>query len=504
MEIRFRSQDHPAAPETDRDIAVLVWEDEPFSGVAADLDARTGGALGRLRADPAFRAAPGRCARLRYPSGVAASSISVIGCGERSAAGSGTARLAGGAAAAQFGKAGGTIFADSLAKGPGGAALAAELGLGAGLRGYRFDQYRTGGTPGAEKDPEPDAGPFRIALAEAGEAEREFRACAALLEGVRLARDLVNEPANALGTAEFAERLLAFQAYGLEVEVLDEQALESLGFRALLAVGRGSDQESRVVILRWSGAEDPKLAPLVLAGKGVVFDTGGISLKPGKGMEDMTMDMGGAAVVAGTLLALAKRRAKANVVGIVGLVENMPDGRAQRPGDIVESMAGKTIQVINTDAEGRLVLADVLCYAQKEFSPAAIVDLATLTGAMVISLGFENAGFFSNDDDLAGALAEAAEGENEGLWRMPLGEGYAKALKSPIADLRNVARTPWGGAIVAAEFLQAFVQDGVPWAHIDIAGTTLSSKALPLSPEGATGWGVRTLDRLVRNRYEAG
>ena len=225
-------------------------------------------------------------------------------------------------------------------------------------------------------------------------------------------------------------------------------------------------------------------------------------MKPAKGMEDMTMDMGGAAVVAGTMISLARRKAKANVLGIVGLVENMPDGRAQRPGDIVQSMAGKTIQVINTDAEGRLVLADVLWYAQERFKPCGIIDLATLTGAMIVSLGNENAGFFANDDGLATALSDAAAAEDEGLWRMPLGKGYAKALKSPIADLKNVGSGPWAGAITAAEFLHAFIQDGVPWAHIDIAGTTLSTEDLPLSPKGATGWGVRTLDRLVRSRYE--
>ncbi len=502
MSIRFQSSTGPQAADREGDVAVLIWEDEPLDGVAADLDSRMGGSIGRLLKDPLFRPRPGKTAQLRAPSGIAARMVVVVGCGPREDAEPKSARLAGAAAATAFGKAGGTILAGLLENLDGGASLVAELALGAGLRAYRFDKYLTGVEPGADEDPEPDAGPVTVALEDAAAAEREFEPRTALLAGVRLTRDLVNEPANELGTAEFVDHLLALRGNGLEVEALGEADLQSLGMRALLAVGQGSARESRVVVMRWNGSDDASAAPVVLAGKGVVFDTGGISLKPAKGMEEMTMDMGGAAVVAGTMLSLASRRAKANVVGIVGLVENMPDGCAQRPGDIVRSMSGKTVQVNNTDAEGRLVLADVLWYAQERFKPCAILDFATLTGAMMIALGKENAGFFANDNQLAEALLEAAMKEGEGLWRMPLGKGYAKALKSPIADLKNVSDSPWGGAITAAEFLHAFVRDGVPWAHFDIAGTTKSAKDLPLAPKGATGWGVLTIDRMIRNRYE--
>jgi leucyl aminopeptidase len=322
----------------------------------------------------------------------------------------------------------------------------------------------------------------------------------AVAEGVFLTRDLVNAPANVLTTTSFAERLEGLRDLGLEVEVLDEPALEKLGMRALLAVGQGSDSPSKVVVMRWQGGE-AGTAPLALVGKGVVFDTGGISIKPAAGMEEMTMDMGGAGVVAGVMKTLARRGAKANVVGLVGLVENMPSGNAQRPGDVVTSMKGDTIEVINTDAEGRLVLADVMWYAQERFQPAAMVDLATLTGAIIIALGHENTGVFANDDGLCDALLTAAAAEGEGAWRMPLAPAYDSALKSRIADMKNVGGRP-AGAVTAAQFLQRFVKDGTPWVHLDIAGTALRKDDTALAPKGATGWGVRTLDRLVRDRFE--
>jgi len=302
-----------------------------------------------------------------------------------------------------------------------------------------------------------------------------------------------------LTTSDFADRLLAMRELGLEVEVLDEDELERLGMRALLAVGQGSESPSKVVVMRWNGGgEEP---PLALVGKGVVFDTGGISIKPAGGMEEMTMDMGGAGVVAGVMRVLALRRARANVVGLVGLVENMPDGRAQRPGDIVRSMKGDTIEVINTDAEGRLVLADVLWYAQERFQPAAIVDLATLTGAVIIALGHENAGLFSNDDAFAAALLVAARAEGEGLWRLPLGDAYDKQIDSRLADIKNTGGRP-AGSITAAQFLNRFVRKETPWAHLDIAGVALPPSGTALAPKGASGWGVMTLDRLVRDRFE--
>jgi leucyl aminopeptidase len=323
----------------------------------------------------------------------------------------------------------------------------------------------------------------------------------AVAEGVCLTRDLVNEPANVLTTTEFAERLVAMTALGLKVEVLDEPALEALGMRALLGVGQGSESPSKVVVMEWQGGAKGE-APFALVGKGVVFDTGGISIKPAAGMEEMTMDMGGAGVVAGTMMALALRKARANVVGIVGLVENMPDGRAQRPGDIVKSMKGDTIEVINTDAEGRLVLADILWYAQDRFKPAGMINLATLTGAVIIGLGHDNAGVFSNDDKLCNAFLKAAAAEGEGAWRMPMGPGYDALIKSRLADMKNTGGRP-AGAITAAQFLRRFVRDEVPWIHLDIAGVALPPKETDLAPKGASGWGVMALDRLIRDR-EAG
>ncbi len=330
---------------------------------------------------------------------------------------------------------------------------------------------------------------------------RKARDGAAVAEGVFFTRDLVNEPANVLTTSDFAARLLAMGELGLEVEVLDEDRLAELGMRALLAVGQGSESPSKVVVMRWNGGGDEP--PLALVGKGVVFDTGGISIKPAAGMEEMTMDMGGAGVVAGVMRTLALRRARANVVGLVGLVENMPDGRAQRPGDIVRSMKGDTIEVINTDAEGRLVLADVLWYAQDRFNPAAVIDLATLTGAVIIALGHDHAGVFSNDDALADALLGAARTEGEGAWRLPLAPAYDELIKSRLADMKNTGGRP-AGSITAAQFLQRFIRKDTPWAHIDIAGVALPPGETTLAPKGATGWGVMTLDRLVRDRFEQG
>ncbi len=317
-------------------------------------------------------------------------------------------------------------------------------------------------------------------------------------EAVHFTRDLVNDPANILTTTEFAARLLAMRDMGLSVEVLDEPQLEALGMRALLGVGQGSDSPTKLVVMQWKGAEG---APLALVGKGVVFDTGGISIKPAGGMEEMICDMGGAGVVAGTMRALAARKAKAHVVGLVGLVENMPDGRAQRPGDVVRSMKGDTIEIINTDAEGRLVLADVLWYAQERFQPKAMIDLATLTGAQVVALGHEMAGVFANDDALCADLLKAAAGQGEGAWRMPLGPAYDALIKSRMADMKNTGGRP-AGAITAAQFLQRFVKPGQAWAHIDIAGVAYPPAETALAPKGATGWGVRTLDALVRARFE--
>jgi leucyl aminopeptidase len=342
---------------------------------------------------------------------------------------------------------------------------------------------------------------MRVMVTDHDAVAAQFAPLSAVAEGVFMTRDLVSEPANVLTTSEFAARLEEMRTLGIEVEVLDEDALHALGMGALLGVGQGSESPSKVVVMQWRHGA-PDAAPLALIGKGVVFDTGGISIKPAGGMEDMTMDMGGAAVVSGVMRALALRNAPANVVGLVGLVENMPDGRAQRPGDIVRSMKGDTIEVINTDAEGRLVLADVMWYAQDRFAPAAMIDLATLTGAIIVALAHENAGVFSNNDALCKDFLAAAAAENEGAWRMPLGKAYDDMLKSNNADMKNVGGRE-GGSITAAQFLQRFVKPETPWIHLDIAGTALTKSETALAPKGATGWGVRALNRLIRDRFES-
>ncbi len=369
---------------------------------------------------------------------------------------------------------------------------AAEISYGLALRAYDFDPHKTGDKDGR--------GVVTFMVSKPEEVAAKAAPMAAVAEGVFFTRDLVNEPANVLTTSDFAARLAAMQELGLDVEILEEAELEELGMRTLLCVGQGSESPSKVVVMKWNGGGDEK--PFALVGKGVVFDTGGISLKPAGGMEDMTMDMGGAGVVSGVMRTLALRKAKANVVGIVGLVENMPDGKATRPGDVVKSMKGDTIEIINTDAEGRLVLADCLWYAQERFEPTGVINLATLTGAIIIGLGHDNAGVFSNDDTLCGNFLKAAGNEGEGAWRMPMGASYDKQLKSRIADMKNVG-TRAAGSITAAQFLQRFVKDDMPWIHLDIAGTASVKAETDLAPAGATGWGVMALDRLIRDTYEA-
>ena len=375
--------------------------------------------------------------------------------------------------------------------------------LGATLRAYSFKKYKGDDSPKrGNGSPIPKKKPPRsiaVAVGNAGKIRRAWAGGAAQCEGVYLARDLVNEPANHLGPVEFAARLKELETDGVSVEILVEKDLQRLKMGALLGVSQGSARPPRVVIMRWSGGK-PKTKPLVLVGKGVVFDSGGISIKPSVGMEDMKGDMGGAAAVAGAIAALAKRKAKANVIGIVGLVENMPDAEAQRPGDIVSSMAGTTIEVLNTDAEGRLVLADLLHYSLKKLSPRAMIDLATLTGAIIVALGHHHAGLFASDDDLADGILAAGEATGEAAWRMPMGEAYDKMLDSRFADVKNIGGRD-AGAITAAQFLKRFVGD-VPWAHLDIAGTAIASPASDINKSWASGFGVRLLDQLIADKYE--
>jgi leucyl aminopeptidase len=393
-----------------------------------------------------------------------------------------------------------SILADA-ASGPADSPEAADLALGLLLRNYKFKKYKT--RPTSENGEKGNGGGLQEVLihCKAPEAAAEqMRRRRALAEGVCLARDLVNEPANALGPVEFAGRAERLSDLGVEVEVLDVPAMEALKMSALLGVGQGSERPARLVVMQWLGAENRRAKPIVFIGKGVVFDTGGISMKPAKGMEDMKGDMGGAACVTGLMHTLAARKAPVNVVGLIGLVENMPDGRAQRPGDIVRSMSGQTIEILNTDAEGRLVLADVLHYAQERFKPKMIVDLATLTGAIMVALGKEYAGLFSNNDRLASWLKEAGDATGEKVWRMPIDAAYDKEIDSKNADMKNIGGQ-YGGSCTAAAFLKRFVDD-TPWAHLDIAGTAMASNRNEVNESWGSGWGVRLLDRLVADHYE--
>jgi leucyl aminopeptidase len=373
---------------------------------------------------------------------------------------------------------------------------AADFALGARLRAYSFDRYKTKKKPDAE-----DKTGTALTVMLAGHAQAEAAAgdARAVAEGVTLARDLINEPPNVLSPAEFATRIEALAASGLEIEIMDEAKLAELGMRAILGVAQGSPRPPRLAVMRWNGAADDA-APVAFVGKGVCFDTGGVSIKPAGGMEDMKGDMGGAAAVVGTLHALAARKAKVNVVGAIGIVENMPDGASYRPSDIVTSMSGQTIEVINTDAEGRLVLADVIWHVQQTEKPKAIIDLATLTGAIIVALGQDIAGLFSNDDDLAAKIHAAGEATAERVWRMPLIPAYDKAIDSKFADMKNTGGRH-GGAATAAAFIKRYVND-TPWAHLDIAGVGMSSTPNEINRSWGAGWGVRLLDRLVRDDYE--
>ncbi|MEX3008230.1 leucyl aminopeptidase [Hoeflea sp. TYP-13] len=374
-----------------------------------------------------------------------------------------------------------------------------NLALGILLRSYNFNTYKTkkksNGADSKEKN-------IAITLVSdlATEARKVFSDAQAVAGGVALARDLVNEPANVLGPVEFAKKASELEKLGVEVEILTEKEMKKLGMGALLGVAQGSVRPPRLAVMQWKGGKQ-KQKPIAFVGKGVVFDTGGISLKPGAGMEDMKGDMGGAAAVIGLMHTLAARKAKANVVGIIGLVENMPDGNAQRPGDIVTSMSGQTIEVINTDAEGRLVLCDALWYCQDRFDPQFMINLATLTGAVIVALGHHHAGLFSNNDELCEQLSAAGKLTEEKVWRMPLGPEYDKMIDSKFADMKNVGGR-WAGSITAGQFLQRYVND-TPWAHLDIAGTGMGSPNTEINRSWGSGFGVRLLDAFVRADYEA-
>ena len=481
-----------ASPNTDgnpRLVASLVAQD----ALAADADLLVRGAAAAAR----FTGKPGQLFEVFAPAGDGVARLAFAGIGELGGAGRrATLERAGGALTAKYLTSGETALAIDFSTSGLTAEEAASVLLAARLRAWRHDIYRTKLTD----DQKPSLARI-VAIGAPEGTEAHWETESAVAEGVEFTRELVTEPANVIYPESFVARCLArLEGSGVEIVVLDKAEMTALGMGALLGVSQGSVREPRILAMRWKGKAGAQ--PTAFVGKGVTFDTGGISIKPAAGMEDMKWDMGGAAAVAGTMLTLARRKAQADVIGVCGLVENMPDGNAQRPGDVVTSMSGQTIEVINTDAEGRLVLCDAVTWVQKQYSPVTIVDLATLTGAIIVSLGHEHAGMFSNDDLLASQLDAAGKASGDNLWRFPLGSAYDKLIDSPIADMKNVGPR-YGGSITAAQFIQRFVDRGVAWAHLDIAGTVWVEKSGATHDKGATGFGVRLLDRYVRDVLEA-
>ena len=478
---------------------LVVFCDEALKVGPATAKALGGAAelVKRAAAAASFKGKSGAALDVLAPEGLKAERLIVIGTGKPSSLKGNDFLKFGGLAASKLksGFASMTIMAE-LPDGVMSSEQAVAIASGLRLRGYKFDRYKTKKKEGEEGALRADVS---LAVGDAAAAKKAFASAGAVVDGVIIARDLVNEPPNVLYPEEFARRASQLRKLGVKIEVLDVKAMQKLGMGALLGVGQGSARPSRTVIMRWDGGKKGE-APVAFVGKGVCFDTGGISIKPAGSMEDMKGDMGGAACVVGLMHALAARKARVNVVGAIGLVENMPDGNAQRPGDIVTSMSGQTIEIINTDAEGRLVLADVLWYVAKKTKPKFMVDLATLTGAIVVALGTEHAGMFSNNDELADRLLAAGIESGEKVWRLPLGPEYDKLIDSQFADMKNTGGRH-GGSITAAQFLQRFV-DGTPWAHLDIAGTAMGAPKTDINQSWGSGYGVRLLDRLVADHYE--
>ncbi|WP_319529125.1 leucyl aminopeptidase [uncultured Cohaesibacter sp.] len=486
---------HSLATPSEGTAVLFVEKSLELSGVAASLDEATSGALTRAFKAAEFKGEMAKKVSILAPSGVELDQIVVIGIGDEPLTEKDFLRL-GGVVMGSLGSAKTASVVLEAKDAEFAAASSSLVAMGAKLRAYDFDLYKTDkGKPKEVKD----AVALSILCAAPDDAAAAWDIDTVISDGTLLARDLVNEPANILGPQEFADKAKALEAVGAEVEILGQAELEKIGMRALLGVAQGSVREPKVAIMKWMGGTKDE-APVVFVGKGVVFDTGGISIKPAGGMEDMKGDMGGAACVTGLMHALSARKAKVNAIGIIGLVENMPDGNAQRPGDIVTSMSGQTIEIINTDAEGRLVLADLLHYSKEEFKPRFMIDLATLTGAVLVALGNQNAGIFSNSDDLCDQLSEAGETTGETVWRLPLGKAYDKMIDSKFADMKNTGGR-WAGSITAAQFLKRFVGD-VDWVHIDVAGTAMDSPKTDISQGWASGYGVRLLDRLVKDHYE--
>ena len=491
--------------------AALCSDELALAPTLRQMDAKSGGAIMRAAEAATFKGKAKTSIELLGQTTAGAARLIVVGAGHPGEAKETDWLMLGGYAFGAL-SARKTTSASLIAEvagndGPDAADLAADLALGAVLRSYKFDKYLTKNRAekpeGENGDAQPDGiRKLVIHTANPDGAREAFATRQTMADGILMARDLVNEPANALGPVEFAERCRELTAAGVQVEILDLAQLQALGMGALLGVAQGSKREPRVVVMQWDGAKSKRAKPLAFLGKGVTFDTGGYSIKPAAGMEDMKGDMAGAACVVGLMRALAGRKAAVNAVGVIGIVENMVSGNAQRPGDIVTSMSGQTIEVLNTDAEGRLVLADVMTYTQDRFKPKLVIDLATLTGAIIVALGKEHAGLFATDDKLADDLITAGKATGERVWRMPLDRAYDKLIDSKNVDIKNIGGRN-AGSITAAHFIGRFVK-GIPWAHLDVAGVAMDSAKTDINQGWASGWGIRLLDRMVADVHERG
>jgi leucyl aminopeptidase len=495
MKVSFAQLSRPASGA----VAIGVADGGKLGKTGQAIDRATGGALSAAMKAAKFTGQSGKTVAVYAPPRSKLTQVVALGLGKAKSMTPQSLEEAGGSL---YGKLSteprATLVIDEIKNtAVDEADLAAAVASGVALRSYRFDRYRTKEKPAAK----PKLKALSVAVGAFNEARDAHKIREAVNAGVLLTRDLVSEPANVLYPVEFAKRAKALAGGKLKVKVMGQKELEVHGMGALLGVAQGSVREPQVVVFEYmaGGKDDPTVA---FVGKGVCFDSGGISIKPGQGMWDMKWDMGGAGVVTGLMHALASRKAKANVVGIIGLVENMPDGNAQRPGDVVTAADGQTIEVLNTDAEGRLVLADVLWYVQETYKPSTIVDLATLTGAIIAALGEHYAGLFSNDEELADNLTAAGQAVKERLWRMPMGPEYDKQIDSPIADMKNLGGR-YAGATTAAQFLARFIKKGTAWAHLDIAGVTWSEADGALAPKGGTGFGVRLLNQYVTTVLES-
>ncbi len=495
MKIAFTKAAAPAGAA----LVIPSFEDGAATAARAAIDEATGGALGKAAKAAKFTGRKGQTLETIGLAGMEGVRVILVGAGKRKDFGLLDAEAVGGAGVAPIlrtqEKAAAFLLDGFSTESVKAGEAAARIAFGASLRSYRFDKYRTR----LEADQKPALDKLTI-VTPASDAKTKFAPLEKIADGVVLTRDLVAEPPNVLYPESFAARCKKLETLGVKVTVLGAKEMQKLGMGMLLGVGQGSARESKLVAMEWMGGKKGE-APVAFVGKGVCFDTGGISLKPGPGMEDMKWDMGGAGAVTGAIAALAGRKAKANVVGVIGLVENMPDGNAQRPSDIVTSMSGQTVEILNTDAEGRLVLGDAVWWTQETYKPKALIDLATLTGAIIISLAHEYAGVFSQDDKLADQLEAAAKASGDPVWRMPLTKAHFDMIKSDVADIKNIGPRE-GGSSTAAAFIGKFIKDGQSWAHIDIAGMAWNTKDKPTCPKGGAGYGVRLLDEFIRENHE--